>query len=464
MWAPKGWASHGAITKLKSSDRTTLCFTPNREPAPPAATGGDFAELLASLERLQTPYIAVTIHASGAVSFALDRSGQENLFYLASETSLLIATERWSLAFAGGGSAESNAAQIRGLSPQHIASWRPGHPRVTTHERERHGPVRDFAAGALGRRIRQLASAAAQTAAQRHYRAVVLLSGGLDSAVVASLAVSAFRAVSLLHARHPFRERDWETVNARQVARSLARDLHELQLRPEQLLRETELAFDLGRHGWLGWALRIQDAAARIGDCAVSGGAVEFFGRDALWRSPSAAAKLLEHPRGPDILNVFSVRRFAGSLRRRDKDEAPGAGYCNTVGGHRYLLANTLLQRGLETVCPFAVGDLLEQAEALVGSGFRVEKALIRAEFALNLPHLVVTTPRRGTAPFPREWYGSFAKSEDVATAIRRVSTRATLARISHTISGQDPRPSFPSLSRSLPGLPETAVTPKVMR
>ena len=292
---------------------------------------------------------------------------------------------------------------------------------------------------------------------------MVLLSGGLDSAVVAALASKSFEKLDLLHARHAYRQREWETVNSRRIARSLCRPLHEVQLYPNQLVRQSELACDLGRNGWLGWNVRIQNVATNIAECALSGGAVEFLGGDSARRTFSAVTQLATHPRGARGIDALSASSFVRAMFKTAEDLEPTLGYAKHSGGHRYLLANRTLPRGVETYCPFATGRMLAMAECLVGSGLRVEKSLLRAEFADLLPLSVTATPRVGTPRFPREWYPPFLGGAVEFDQIRAASDVATLTRLAATESDQEPS-TLPSLSRSPPGFPETAVTPNVIR
>ncbi len=400
-----------------------------------------------SSDRLQSPsdppevapltehfaFIYIQARPNGKVDFRIDDTGQQRLYFQVAPREFFATNIRLACEVANRTVRGSQPVAIRSLTVGSRGSYCLATGALTVEPPRRSATAdRIPCAASAGRSLRRLAEQEVATISNRYRSFVVMLSGGLDSAVSAAVVSKACRKVSLLHARLPEDKRSWETVAARRVARHLAKPLHELALRREHVLPEPLFGADLGRHPWVGLAIRLQRVAARIGECAVSGGPVEFFGRDD-YQPIARISSVLGHINGVRALRALHIGSLVrAAVRRRSDDAPPEDCYCSGTGGKRFLFANPLAGACIPTVAPFGTLSHLELARQLVGSGMRVEKLLVRSEFLDDIPARVALAPRIGSPPLPDRWLARRFMSFDEA---RRVSLETTLECASRRVN-----------------------------
>ena len=157
LWAPSGWDVFGSVEEFKHGAADYIIVTPlPLAPAKPSP-GGDFEDFLNQLEFLDTPYVVVQLRSNGEARFAIDRSGQESLYFTTTPTRLRLSTERWELRSPTRDVSLGGASEIVTLSPQTIAAWCPGSEKATVKPRKRRRITIPLGATAAGRTVRRIA-------------------------------------------------------------------------------------------------------------------------------------------------------------------------------------------------------------------------------------------------------------------------------------------------------------------
>ena len=400
---------------------------------------GAFDHAIDEADARSSSFLAVELSEHGVLSVATDALGSERCFVRQVPEELTFSNESWSL-----------LQNVAVESERRVERPKPLHERrqrfaLAANARTPLAPfsfVAKAAPAASDRTIRKLVVARTRRLAESFRSLVVMLSGGIDSSTVAAAAAEALPSsrVTFVHAKFPEGYRAWETVIARQTARTLGITLAEVQLARENFVDERNVARDIGRHPWLGWHLQVQREATPYGDAMLTGRSGQWFGGDAPHLVPSAVARSGVALWRTGVWRVLPFRSWTkGLLLRPSKSTiAPSGYFWSFTPGQRYLYANPFAGRCVPQHCPFQTAESLQCANAMVGTGLRLDKLALRLAFATTLPRSAVATGRVGSPLLSRvAWRGlgarelAFASKLETGDEVFETVRASRLARVS---------------------------------
>jgi hypothetical protein len=374
--------------------------------------GSTFRDAIDEADARSGSFLAVELSERGVMSVATDALGSERCFVRQVPAQLTFANEAWTLL--------QNVAIESG---RRLERPKPPHERrlcfalaANTSTPLAPSCLRAKPAATPSHQtIRKLVVARTRELAQSFRSLAVMLSGGIDSSAVAAAAAEALPSsrVTFVHVKFPEGYRAWETVIARQTARTLGITLAEVQLAPENFVNDRDVERDIGRHPWLGWHLQVQREATPYGDAMLTGRSGQWFGGDAPQLMPSAVARAAVALWRTGVWRVLPLRSWTkGLLFRPSKSTiAPSEYLWSFTPGQRYLYANPFAGRCVPKYCPFQTVESLQCANAMVGTGLRLDKLALRLAFASTLPRSAIATGRVGSPLLSRvAWRGLGAR------------------------------------------------------
>ncbi len=450
-------------TEESQSPTTVLDVKPDHEKVevwlsdwdrPPKQFQGNRKDVAGATDFAEVAHLKLALSRDGILEVQTDSLGNERCFIEASPGRVLVSNEPWSLI---ANSTNKNRRQLKPESSKELlvtvekGTVARATTRLTAEPRRTRGAWPD-------RDLRTLVAAEIERIADRFHRMGILLSGGIDSAaVVAFTGKHLLNRVKLIHARFPGTYRNWETVLARQVARGKGAELIEIQFRDDQLLSQAAMRSDAMQHHWLGWHLQLQRQSAFYADVILTGRSAEWFNGDAagsVWNALAAPQLAL---RSRSVIAALPIARSAWALvTGRSPKSVPVDNFgWSFEPGQRFLLANPFAGRCVPKYCPFQTKPIFRLAQTLEGTGFRVEKLVVRLAVSDEVPRKVIATARQGSSritelpAFARQCYLQGLTEEGLSDEI----SAATESRHHDVL-----------VSKSPPAFRPTAVTAKVIR